>query len=177
MWQCWWSFSLEKTDVLIDNCLSGLFAFHTSVNLSELALAKANKLVLQDRASCLPPFVLQLQAGDIVQDCCVAPGNKTHQLAEFVGAKGKVLACEADPKLYKLLSNRMDLELEKLKLHVEQFTKENRITGKLFVPNSRSKIFHDADQTGQGRSTLSTLVPRPVSPKIEFKIGTKTLMP
>ena len=59
------SFSLEKTDVLIDNCLSGLFAFHTSVNLSELALTKANKLVLQDRSSCLPPFLLQLQAGDV----------------------------------------------------------------------------------------------------------------
>ena len=101
-------FALEKTDVLIDNCLSGLFAFHTSVNLSDLALAKANKLVLQDRAPCLSPFVRSPQAGDIVQDCCVAPGNKTHQLAEFVGAKGKVLACEADPKRYKLLSNRID---------------------------------------------------------------------
>ena len=102
------SFSLDKTDVLIDNCLSGLFAFHTSVNLSELALTKANKLVLQDRASCLPPFVLRPEVGDIVLDCCAAPGNKTHQLAEFVGTKGKVLACEADPKRYKLLSNRMD---------------------------------------------------------------------
>ena len=33
-------------------------------------------------------------------------GNKTHQLAE----RGKkVIACEADPKRFKLLSNRMKL--------------------------------------------------------------------
>ena len=102
------SFALEKTDVVIDKYLSGLFAFHISVKVSELPLTKANELVLQDRASCLPPFVLQPEAGDVVLDCCAASGNKTHQLAEFVGAKGKVLACEADPKRYKLLSNRMD---------------------------------------------------------------------
>ena len=30
-------------------------------------------------------------------------------MAELVGKEGKVLACEADPKRYKLLSNRMDI--------------------------------------------------------------------
>ena len=50
------------------------------------------------RASCLPPYILNINKNDTVLDCCAAPGNKTHQLAE----RGKkVLACEADPKRFK----------------------------------------------------------------------------
>ena len=42
-------------------------------------------------------------------DCCAAPGNKTQQLCQLVGKSGKVIACEMDPKRYRLLSSRMDL--------------------------------------------------------------------
>ena len=43
--------------------------------MSELALVKENKLVLQDRASCLPPYILNVTKKDTVLDCCAAPGS------------------------------------------------------------------------------------------------------
>ena len=101
--------NLEKKDILVDNALFGVLAFGSSCNLSELKVTKLNKLVLQDRASCLPPIVLRPTEGQTILDCCAAPGNKTHQLAQYVGSGGKVLACEADPKRFKLLLNRMEL--------------------------------------------------------------------
>ena len=55
----------------------------------------------------MPPFALSPEKGETVLDCCAAPGNKTHQLAQFVGKNGKVLACELDPKRFKLLNTRM----------------------------------------------------------------------
>ena len=83
---------------LIFDCHHQIKAFHPQTNMAELSLTKENKLVLQDRASCLPPCILDIKKNDIVLDCCAAPGNKTHQLAE----RGKsVLACEADPKRFK----------------------------------------------------------------------------
>jgi len=95
----------EKT-IIADPVLANVLAFHPQTNMAELSLTKENKLVLQDRASCLPPCILDIKKSDIVLDCCAAPGNKTHQLAE----RGKsVLACEADPQRFKLLSNRMKL--------------------------------------------------------------------
>jgi 25S rRNA (cytosine2278-C5)-methyltransferase len=98
---------MTPKDVLVDPSLEGLFAFHSSTNIADLFLNKECFLIIQDRASCLPPFVLAPKAGETVLDCTAAPGNKTHQLASAVGRKGKVIACEADPKRFRLLSTRM----------------------------------------------------------------------
>ncbi|CAG5098722.1 Oidioi.mRNA.OKI2018_I69.XSR.g15917.t2.cds [Oikopleura dioica] len=98
---------MSAKDVVVDPSLSGLFAFHSSTNIADLILNKEGFLIIQDRASCLPPFVLAPKIGETVLDCTAAPGNKTHQLASCVGRSGKVIACEADPKRFRLLSTRM----------------------------------------------------------------------
>jgi putative methyltransferase len=43
---------------------------------------------------------------DII-DCCAAPGNKTLQLAEYLGDKGTVYAFDKDPKRAELLKKRI----------------------------------------------------------------------
>lgn len=99
--------AIKENQAICDPILDGIFAFHASINLAELELNKKNKLIIQDRASCLPPFVLAPMDGDIVLDCCAAPGNKTQQLSQYVGHNGTVIACEMDPKRYRLLDQRM----------------------------------------------------------------------
>ena len=66
--------SIDEKTIIRDPVLSGVLAFSTKINMSELALVKENKLVLQDRASCLPPYILNVTKKDTVLDCCAAPG-------------------------------------------------------------------------------------------------------
>ena len=56
------------------------------------------QIILQDKASCIPASLLDVQTGDIVLDACAAPGNKTTQLAAGVGTEGHVFAIERDEK-------------------------------------------------------------------------------
>jgi putative methyltransferase len=65
-------------------------------------LLKKKGIVIQSKSSCLPPFVLfqgmlhhmsEFGKFDII-DCCAAPGNKTIQLAEYIGSHGSILAFE-----------------------------------------------------------------------------------
>lgn len=62
-----------------------------------------NKLILQDKASCFPPQVLQPPPGAHVVDACAAPGNKTSQLCALVGPTGHVFAFEKDPRRFETL--------------------------------------------------------------------------
>ena len=48
--------------------------------LHEHHLVKEGAIILQDKASCLAPAALAPRAGEIVLDCCAAPGNKTTQV-------------------------------------------------------------------------------------------------
>ena len=57
----------------------------------------------QDKASCLPPFVLQPTPGSHVIDACAAPGNKTTLLAALMGNQGCVTAFDISAKRSKLM--------------------------------------------------------------------------
>ncbi len=51
-------------------------------------------VVIQDEASQLVPYLLDVQAGQRVLDVCAAPGNKTGLLAQWAGPSGLVIACD-----------------------------------------------------------------------------------
>lgn len=67
-------------------------------NLHGHALIEEGKLILQDRASCLPALALAPPPGACVIDACAAPGNKTTQLAAAVGKAGTIYAFERNRK-------------------------------------------------------------------------------
>ncbi|KAJ1445893.1 S-adenosyl-L-methionine-dependent methyltransferase [Pelagophyceae sp. CCMP2097] len=72
--------------------------------------------VRQEAVSMLPALLLCAEEGDVVLDCCAAPGNKTAQLLELVGANGLVFANDADAKRAYMLSH----QLTRLGPHVAQ---------------------------------------------------------
>lgn len=68
-------------------------------------LAKESKIILQDKASCLPSFLLSPPRGSIVLDLCAAPGMKTSHLAAVMKNRGTIWAIERDRKRFETLTN------------------------------------------------------------------------
>jgi 16S rRNA (cytosine967-C5)-methyltransferase len=71
------------------------------------------ELTVQDEASQLVPLLVGARPGDRVVDCCAAPGTKTVQLAQQVGAYGEVIALdrnEARLALIRQAAHRLRLK-------------------------------------------------------------------
>ena len=87
----------------IDKHIPNLLALPPAINLSKVAAYQNGSIILQDKASCFPAYILNPgpEDGDII-DACAAPGNKTTHVAallqSYAGSKlkAKVWACERD---------------------------------------------------------------------------------
>lgn len=91
----------------IDSHIPNLIALPPETNLTKTAAYLRGRIILQDKASCFPAYLLDPRPsdGDII-DACAAPGNKTTHLAAIVMTTNKVsdphvgkqivFACEKD---------------------------------------------------------------------------------
>ncbi|KAI8910806.1 S-adenosyl-L-methionine-dependent methyltransferase [Gorgonomyces haynaldii] len=61
------------------------------------------KIVLQDKASCFPAFVLNPPKNSVVIDGCAAPGNKTSHLSAIMQNTGTIYAFDKDKKRLETL--------------------------------------------------------------------------
>ncbi|XP_041096887.1 probable 28S rRNA (cytosine-C(5))-methyltransferase [Polyodon spathula] len=84
--------------------LPGLLVFPAKTDLHAHFLYQTGHVILQDKASCLPAFLLNPPAGAHVIDACAAPGNKTSHLAALLGNRGKLFAFDLDPKRLSTMS-------------------------------------------------------------------------
>ncbi|GMF34219.1 unnamed protein product [Phytophthora fragariaefolia] len=116
----------REYDAKQDRDVRDLLVLPSGTELHEHAMVKSGKLVLQDKASCFPAFVLhgehadaQDKQGDVI-DACAAPGNKTSHLAMLLQQhdgdgqdgttpKRRVFAFDRSPKRLELLKRRMQL--------------------------------------------------------------------
>lgn len=102
-----------------DADVKDLLVLPHGTELHENALATAGKLVLQDKASCFPAYILHGEhtdapglEGDVI-DACAAPGNKTCHVAMLLHQQpdkyknSKVFAFDRSPKRLELLKRRM----------------------------------------------------------------------
>jgi len=55
---------------------------------------RRGEINVQDEASQIVPYLLDVQEGHRVLDLCAAPGNKTAPLAQWAGQSGQVIACD-----------------------------------------------------------------------------------
>jgi 16S rRNA (cytosine967-C5)-methyltransferase len=68
---------------------------------------------VQDSSAQLVSHLLDPQPGNVVIDVCAAPGGKTTHIAELMGDKGKIWACDKTAsRLRKLKENAQRLHLE-----------------------------------------------------------------
>lgn len=104
-----------------DAHVKDLLVLPHGTELHENALATAGKLVLQDKASCFPAYILHGEhtdaigmEGDVI-DACAAPGNKTCHVAMLLHqqperySRCKVFAFDRSPKRLELLKRRMKI--------------------------------------------------------------------
>ncbi|KAG6103446.1 hypothetical protein E4U31_002794 [Claviceps sp. LM219 group G6] len=75
----------DRRRVFLDPHVPNLLAITPGSDLSKTEAYTSGKIILQDKASCFPAYLLdpRPQDGDVV-DACAAPGNKTTHLASIL---------------------------------------------------------------------------------------------
>ncbi|XP_076210838.1 28S rRNA (cytosine-C(5))-methyltransferase isoform X2 [Aptenodytes patagonicus] len=90
--------ALSGKKFLLDLHLPELLVFPPQTDFHDNLLYTSGHVILQDKASCLPAFLLGPAAGSHVIDACAAPGNKTSHLAAILKNKGQIFAFDVDTK-------------------------------------------------------------------------------
>ncbi|NXG75916.1 NSUN5 methyltransferase, partial [Baryphthengus martii] len=90
--------TLSGKKFLLDLHLPELLVFPPQTDFHDNLLYTSGHIILQDKASCLPAFLLAPAAGSHVIDACAAPGNKTSHLAAILKNKGQIFAFDVDTK-------------------------------------------------------------------------------
>ncbi|WP_127489732.1 16S rRNA (cytosine(967)-C(5))-methyltransferase RsmB, partial [Paenibacillus ehimensis] len=102
---------------------------------------------VQDESSMLVAEWVDPQPGERVLDCCAAPGGKTAHLAEKMGDRGEIVACDVHEHKRKLIEE----QAERLTLRsVRTLTADARRLAEHFAPESFDRILLDAPCSGLG---------------------------
>eukprot|EP01091_Cochliopodium_minus_P009443 TRINITY_DN2323_c1_g1_i2.p1 TRINITY_DN2323_c1_g1~~TRINITY_DN2323_c1_g1_i2.p1 ORF type:complete len:525 (-),score=151.30 TRINITY_DN2323_c1_g1_i2:408-1982(-) len=91
-----------------DNHMPEILVFPPKTSFLGNKLLSKGEIILQDKASCLPSFILSPPPGSSAIDCCAAPGNKTTHLAALMNNEGTIYAFDKDShrlETLKKLSN------------------------------------------------------------------------
>lgn len=101
--------------------------------------------VVQDSSSQLVSHVLDPQPGEVVIDACAAPGGKTTHIAELMGDRGTIWACDRYPsRLKKLQQNAERLQLSSIHVCAEDSRSINQFTAQA------DRVLVDAPCSGLG---------------------------
>lgn len=75
--------------------------------------------VIQDSSAQLVTHLLDPQPGETIIDACAAPGGKATHIAELIGDRGRIIACDrAAKRLNKVRENAARLQLRSIQIEV-----------------------------------------------------------
>ncbi|KAI9291727.1 S-adenosyl-L-methionine-dependent methyltransferase [Neoconidiobolus thromboides FSU 785] len=87
----------------LDQHIDNLLCLPNGIDLHDHSLLKNGCIILQDKASCLPAYILNPEKDSGVIDACAAPGNKTSHLTMIMENQGKIIAYDLDNHRLQLL--------------------------------------------------------------------------
>ncbi|XBW35155.1 hypothetical protein QEN19_000718 [Hanseniaspora menglaensis] len=86
-----WKTVAENLDCIYeDEYIPNLFAVSMNFKISKSKWYKLGQVIIQDRGSCFPLEILDIQPTDYIMDCCAAPGNKTSLLGGYIYVKNRL---------------------------------------------------------------------------------------
>ena len=110
-----------KLEYHVDKHIPDLLALPPGTNFTKTSQYTQGQVILQDKASCFPAYLLlgedDEEIGDLM-DACAAPGNKTTHLASLLLAgqrttsrRGQqhIFACERDPRRSEVLQKMVNI--------------------------------------------------------------------
>ncbi|OUL33037.1 16S rRNA (cytosine(967)-C(5))-methyltransferase [Nostoc sp. T09] len=140
--------ALQSADVLVKrlpNLPQALRLISNSGPIQNLPGFSEGWWVVQDSSAQMVSHLLDPQPGEVVIDACAAPGGKTTHMAELMGDKGKIWACDRTPsRLRKLQENARRLNLQSIQICIgdsRQF---------LEFQNTADRVLLDAPCSGLG---------------------------
>ncbi|CAH8627320.1 unnamed protein product [Schistosoma bovis] len=99
---------LDRGEFMLDYHLPHLLlVFPSGTALHDLELYKSKSLLIQDKASCFSPEILQPDPNSDVLDACAAPGNKTLQLVSMLSNKSTIFAVDRDPNRFRRFTENL----------------------------------------------------------------------
>ncbi len=109
-------------------------------------LAESGMLTVQDLGAMAVTHALDPQPGETIIDACAAPGGKTTHIAERMGDRGRVIACDVHPGKLDALRHRLGV----MRLRsVEAVQQDARTLGETY-PRAADRVLVDAPCTGLG---------------------------
>jgi 16S rRNA (cytosine967-C5)-methyltransferase len=100
---------------------------------------------VQDSSAQLVGHLLDPQPGEVIIDACAAPGGKTTHIAELMGDKGKIWACDrTSSRLRKLQENYQRLNLQSIQIYTGDSRHFNQFQ------NAADRLLLDAPCSGLG---------------------------
>jgi len=101
--------------------------------------------MVQDSSAQLVTYLLDPQPGEVVIDACAAPGGKTTHIAELMGDRGTVWACDRSASRLKKLTQNCDrLNLQSIKICAEDIRNLEKFT------HMADRVLLDAPCSGLG---------------------------
>lgn len=95
---------LGKNEFYIDQHIPNLLSFSADTDLHSHPLYTQGKIQLQDKASCLPAFVLNPPPDSFVMDACAAPGNKSSHMASIIRNQGTIYSFDMDKNRFEVMN-------------------------------------------------------------------------
>lgn len=174
--------------VYIDEHIPNLVAVSPRFDFAKSAAYKSGSIILQDKASCFPAYLLdpRPQEGDVI-DGCAAPGNKTTHVAAIIKsqeqqqAKTTIHAFEKDARRAKTLEKMVKIAGSDRWTHVHQGQDFLKVDPSDQWFSNVSAILLDPSCSGSGivgRDDMPELhLPKPIGAKAQTKISKKRKLP
>jgi len=95
---------LSSSEFFVDQDIPDVLVFAPDTDLHNHRLYKEGKILFQDKASCLPAFILNPPPHSSIIDACAAPGNKSSHAASIIGDTGTVYSFDLDKERFNVMN-------------------------------------------------------------------------